>query len=166
MNRFDEIQGAARDVADWVCADPEQRNQMADDLIKLVSLVIQATGKGVAIDGEVAMNGPDAEADAAGARYLTGESIQTAAAEALAESVNPEVDLDRYERSGLAPAWTSRRSRNEIRPGHFTFGPVQPEPRVTDLPTDADGSTPPLFAPGAEAYYRKVLGLDRPDCSS
>lgn len=40
MNRLDEIQATARDIADWVCADPADRNRMADDLIKLVSLVV------------------------------------------------------------------------------------------------------------------------------
>lgn len=107
MNRWDEIQATARDAADWVCADPADRDRMANDLIKLVGLMIQAAGKGVAIAGEVAMNENGDGDPADSARYLVGEDVQRAAGEAIAEA--SAADIERYERSGLAPAWVSRR---------------------------------------------------------
>lgn len=107
MNRWDKIQATARDAADWVCADPADRDRMAGDLIKLVALMIQATGKGVAIAGEVAMNENNDGDPADGARYLVGEDVQRAAGEVLEEAT--AADIERYERSGLAPVWVSRR---------------------------------------------------------
>jgi hypothetical protein len=122
MNRHDEIQATARDCADWVCADPADRNAMANDLIKLVTLIVGATGKYVAVDGEGDIGQGDCtcerpegcsggctnpEHDAkAHNRYLTGERIQTAAREI--EDASTRVDLERYERSGLAPVWQPR----------------------------------------------------------
>lgn len=133
MNRWDEIQGTARDVADWVCADPADRDRMADDLIKLVGLMIQATGKGVAISGESDLNdahqyGEEQSGDkvSAHARYLAGERMQDAAREAVSESVNAECDLERYERDGLAPAWVSRRVKQ--REGEPPFPADKPDP--------------------------------------
>ena len=127
-NRWDEIQGAARDVADWVCADPADRNRMADDLIRLVGLIIQGTGKGVAIDGESGMNecrtfGEESPGDSTVAygRYLVGERIQTSAQTVMDESSNAGCDLDRYERDGLAPVWTSTRKQ-----AHPSWLPVPP----------------------------------------
>lgn len=127
-NRWDEIQGAARDVADWVCADPADRNRMADDLIRLVGLIIQGTGKGVAIDGESDMNecrtfGEESPGDSTVAygRYLVGERIQTSAQTVMDESSNAGCDLDRYERDGLAPVWTSTRKQ-----AHPSWLPVPP----------------------------------------
>lgn len=115
-NRLDEIQGAARDVADWVCADPSDRNRMADDLIRLVSLVVQAAGKHVAVAGESAANdairhgeefpGETAEGHAL---YRTGERMQDGARWVADEAVG--ADLERYERDGLAPVWTSTRKQ-------------------------------------------------------
>jgi hypothetical protein len=123
MNRWDEIQATARDAADWVCADPADRNRMANDLIKLVGLMIQAAGKGVAMDGEGDMGQGDHTCDEPTAcagdcdqtmhdakahnRYLMGERMQTAAQQVVDESVS--ADIERYERDGLAPAWVSRR---------------------------------------------------------
>ena len=107
MNRWDEIQATARDCADWVCVDPADRDRMANDLIKLVGLMIQATGKGVAIAGEVAMNENGDGDPADSARYLVGEDVQRAAVDAQTESM--AADIERYERSGLAPVWVSRR---------------------------------------------------------
>lgn len=100
MNRWDEIQGLARDIASNVHADPVARDAMADDLIKLCGAMINATGKVVACEGEAAMNmGESDDADAAAhARYLVGERIQDAAREAVEESTNPKVDLDRWTR--------------------------------------------------------------------
>lgn len=122
MNRWDEIFGTARDVADWTATDPAQRDLMAADLIKLVGLMVQAVGKGVAIDGESSMDDPD---DAtAYARYLVGEAVQRAAREAVAESV--AADIERYERNNLAAGWTSRRVQQ--RDGESSF--VQPSETV------------------------------------
>lgn len=109
MNRWDEINGVARDVADWVCTDPARRDQMAADLIKLVGLMVQATGKGVAIAGECAMNDDQDGDPTNAARYLIGEDIQNGARKAVEESV--DADIERYERDGLAPAWVSRRDK-------------------------------------------------------
>ena len=106
MNRFDQIQGAARDVADWVCADPADRNRMADDLIRLVTLIVAGVGTSVAVDGE--SNISHGEDEAAHARYITGERIMDGARE-MAEGA-AGADLERYERDGLKPAWTSRRT--------------------------------------------------------
>ncbi len=102
MNRGDEIQAAARNAAQWVTADPEQRNVLADDLIKLVALFVMATGKAVASEGESSIS--DDEDESAHARYLVGESLQNGARWAQEESVG--ADLERYARDGLTPAWT------------------------------------------------------------
>lgn len=100
MNRWDEIQGLARNIASNVHADPAKRDAMADDLIKLCGAMINATGKVVAINGESSMNmGESDDADAAAyARYLVGERIQDAAREAVESATNPKVDLDRWTR--------------------------------------------------------------------
>jgi hypothetical protein len=108
MNRYEEIQGAARDVADWVCADPADRNRMADDLIRLVTLIVAGVGKSVAVDGE--SNISHGEDEAAHARYITGERIMDGARE-MAEGA-AGADLERYERDGLKPAWTSTRKQS------------------------------------------------------
>ena len=63
MNRFDEIQSVARDIASNVHDDPESRDAMADDLIKLCGLMIQAVGKVVACDGEAKIDDPDDEGE-------------------------------------------------------------------------------------------------------
>lgn len=100
MNRWDEIQGLARDIASNVHADEAARNAMADDLIKLCGLMIAAVGKGVAIDGESSMMEPDDDVDErqAACRFRVGDQVQEAAAKAVAESVNSGCDLDRWTR--------------------------------------------------------------------
>ena len=100
MNRWDEIQGLARDIASNVHADPAARDAMADDLIKLCGLMIGAVGKGVAIDGESSMMEPDDDVDErqAACRFRVGDQVQEAAAKAVAESVNSGCDLDRWTR--------------------------------------------------------------------
>lgn len=120
MNRWDEVQATARNIASNVHQDPVARDAMADELIKLCGLIVGAVGKVVAVEAETAMNdNEDAELDtesmdytdaevaefeagkaaehaSAYTRYLVGERLQTAAAEAVAESTNPKVDLDRW----------------------------------------------------------------------
>lgn len=108
MNRFDTIQGAARDIADVVCHDPAERNRMADGLIRLTSLIVAAVGKSVAVDGE--SNTFHGEDEAAHARYITGERIQDGAREVAEGAMG--ADLERYERSGLTSAWTSTRKQS------------------------------------------------------
>ena len=100
MNRWDEIQGLARDIASNVHADPQARDAMADGLIKLCGLMIGAVGKAVSIDGESSMNmGESVDADvAAYSRYMVGERVQDAAKEAVEQSSNPGCDLDRWTR--------------------------------------------------------------------
>lgn len=100
MNRWDEIQGLARDIASNVHADPGARDAMADDLIKLCGAMIGAVGKGVAIDSESSMHmGESDDADAAAhAGYLVGERVQDAAREAVEQATNPGCDLDRWTR--------------------------------------------------------------------
>lgn len=232
MNRWDEIQGAARDIAEQIAPAPEQRDVIADNLIKLVSLVVQGVGKGVAIEGESAQNsalkyGEETPGEAAAAhnRYILGERIQSAARDVLEESAG--VDLERYERDGLAPAWTSKLpAAPELAPvvvelpegcvcvpvpvydatGSFlgfqkckhqraavtaSFPPVPvPGEVFTSVPAGpfAPGELTqlahqaaddmreqhkapvaderPLFAPGAEEYYRKALGLSPKPCDA
>ncbi|ATN93723.1 hypothetical protein SEA_ABT2GRADUATEX2_53 [Streptomyces phage Abt2graduatex2] len=96
MNRWDEIQGLARDIASNVHADPAKRDAMADDLIKLCGAMIGAVGKVVACEGEAAIgDGDDASAHT---RYLVGERVRDAAREAVDSATNPKVDLDRWTR--------------------------------------------------------------------
>lgn len=108
MNRHDEIQAKARDIASNIHADPGKRNQMADDLIELVGIMLAAQGKYVAIRSEQAMNDAPSDQrdedgqilnpefrDAAGA-YVTGEWMQQSARELVPECTNPGVDLDRW----------------------------------------------------------------------
>lgn len=96
MNRFDEIQSVARDIASNVHDDPESRDAMADDLIRLCGLMIQAVGKIVACDGEAKVDDPDDEG--AYERYIIGERIQDAARETVVDSSNEKCDLDRWRR--------------------------------------------------------------------
>lgn len=96
MNRWDEIQGLARDIASNVHTDPAKRDAMADDLIKLCGAMINATGKIVACEGEAAIGGGDDAS--AHTRYLVGERVQDAAREAVEAATNPKVDLDRWTR--------------------------------------------------------------------
>lgn len=113
MNRHDLIQATARDIASNVHADPTARDRMADDLIKLCGLMINATGKYVSSYDEREMN--DACDDAPGCghvecdivqhrtMYATGERIMSSVDEIVAESTNPEVNLERWDESSLDP---------------------------------------------------------------
>lgn len=77
MNRWDEIFATAHDVAAALTDDQAKRAAVADGLITLSSLMIQAVGKGVAIDGEAQMNDAEgAEAVQYHTVYLVGEQIQ------------------------------------------------------------------------------------------
>lgn len=175
MNRWDEIQGAARDIADWVCGDPADRNRMADDLIKLVCLVVQGVGKGVAIEGETSMNGPDSEAEAGGARYLVGEDIQNSASTVLEESSNAGCDLERYERDGLTAAWTAdptkRGAAHRFAPGelsraaHRAADAMRAQKQAPPVPDERPSSHPMFeFNPAADTL-RPYLSVDRcPEC--
>jgi hypothetical protein len=122
VNRHDEIQAVARDIASNVHADPEARNRMADDLIKLVGLMLGGLGKYLATEGESQMNdvadwdepGEDAtpegvaefqrERELDGSKfhgmYLTGEQIQDSARELVEKCQG--ADLERYRRD---PVW-------------------------------------------------------------
>jgi hypothetical protein len=120
VNRWDEIKETALDAANWVSDDPYAREQMADELIKLVSLMIQATGKGVAVEGEGDIGQGDHTCDDVGRcvgdcdqsehdakahnRYLVGERIRDSARTALEEAV--AADLGRYGRSRSVPRAT------------------------------------------------------------
>lgn len=100
MNRWDEVQATARNIASNVHADPVARNAMADDLIKLIGQMINATGKIVAIAGENQANESydERQTDQGYAIYMAGERIQTAADEAVDSATNPRVDLERWQR--------------------------------------------------------------------
>lgn len=127
MNRWDEIKATALDVAHHVTQDPAKRNAMADDLITLVGLMINAVGKGVAVDGEADLNDartaafpwddgsfsptPDDECNAY-TRYLTGEALQTQVDLVANEARN--ADLLRYDR----PVWRPRCADCGERNGH------------------------------------------------
>lgn len=96
MNRWDEIQACARDIATNVHDDPERITAMADDLIKLCGLMIAATGVTVSLTGEVAMNEDPDERLANSARYLVGEDVLSAALTAVDESSSAGCDLERW----------------------------------------------------------------------
>lgn len=185
MNRWDEIQATARDVASNIHSDPDKVTAMADDLIKLVGLMVDAVGKGVAIDGESNISDPDDES--AHARYLTGEAVQRYAQEAVAEASSPGCDLERWTRpsptgyvfpEGTGWTYTDRRPEElkSARPvwlpstgtaGRLTSAANQAADAVSASTEHGPArGERPLFAPGAEAYYRKVLGLDRPDVTA
>lgn len=104
-NRFDEIQCRALDIAQHVSSDPEIRQRVADDLIRLVGLMVEAVGKGVAVQGESDMGDPDDETGYA--RYRTGEDIVANAEYAVNASTTPGVDLERWSEGGLPTLWVS-----------------------------------------------------------
>lgn len=136
MNRWDEIRAEAVHAADLLTPDPAVRDAVANHLIRLTGLMVQAAGKGVAIDGESAMNDiPDEDdfepfpgdtpeedaqrrADFAEERrrdvietstaFRVGEQMQDGARVAVRESL--AADLSRYEAAGLRPVWTSQRA--------------------------------------------------------
>lgn len=123
MNRWDEIKGAALDVAQHVTQDPAARNAMADDLITLVGLMLGAVGKCIAIEGESDMgdarnaelpwgDGPEPDPEAvaeamseraedmvnAYTRYLTGEALLREADHVATRAHS--ADLERWTASG------------------------------------------------------------------
>lgn len=100
MNRYDEIQMIARDIATNVHADPAKRDAMADDLIKLCTAIVSAVGKGVAAYGEREMYEAEVDRSLYHVVYLAGEQMQTGAVVVRDESSNAAVDLDRYHRPG------------------------------------------------------------------
>lgn len=48
MNRYDEIKDVAHRIANATCPATGDQGQVVNDLIKLVTLVVAAVGKGVA----------------------------------------------------------------------------------------------------------------------
>lgn len=98
MNRWDEIQVKARQVvAPYVT--PDELPYMANDLIELIGLMIDAVGKGVAISGETGITeaGDDeVESEKQHTIYVTGEEIQRQATHVV-EKVKT-TDLERWNR--------------------------------------------------------------------
>lgn len=97
MNRWDEIQAVARDIASNVHRDPEKVTAMADDLIRLAGLMVAAVGKSVTIEGESSMD--DEDDTTAYTRYLVGERIQDGARAAVEEASSAGCDLERWRRT-------------------------------------------------------------------
>lgn len=109
MNRWDEIKGAALDVANHVTQDPAERDALADDLVILIGHMLSGVGKVMAVDGEGAMNStncndPDCDCKENGCEaefrqqhtlYLAGESMQEATEQVVAET--GATDLPRWE---------------------------------------------------------------------
>lgn len=154
MNRTDEISAVARDIAEQITPAPEQRDVIANNLVKLVCLVVQGVGKSVAGAGEGDLNdahgaeffldtGADVgdesqqraeferekELDCAKAHgmYITGERIQDGARWVQEEAVT--ADLDRWPDG---QGWTSKLPAAPDRDG----GPLTPHPPmpVMELP--------------------------------
>lgn len=132
MNRHDEIQALARDIASNVHAEEGPRNAMADGLIKLIGRMLNAQGKYLAVYGEGEMNEvsdwkfekdpedtPESEAerfaefeheqreDAAKYHgiYQAGERMQRSSVEIVESCTNPRVDLERWNDSPSG-GWT------------------------------------------------------------
>lgn len=212
MNRTDEISAVARDIAEQIAPAPEQRDVIADNLVKLVSLVVAAVGKSVAGAGEGDLNdahgaeffldtGADAgdesqqraeferekELDCAKAHgmYITGERIQDGARWVQEEAVT--ADLDRWPdgqgwTSKLPPVPTDETlaSQHEIAsqlllsqgaadpfaPGELTQLAHQAADDMREQHKTPVADERPLFAPGAEEYYRKALGLGPKPCDA
>lgn len=120
MNRYDQIKDMAHRIANVTCPATGDQEQTANDLIKLVTLVVAAVGKGVAVDGESTMNDPFNEDEAAHARYITGERIQTAAQEVHDASVG--ADLGRYAEPVSIVQWAKAQAvaRGPFAPGELT----------------------------------------------
>lgn len=177
-NRWDEINATAKDVADWVCANEQDRNQMADDLIKLVTLVVAAVGKSVAIEGEADVGMGDCTCDRlkgcsgsctnpehdakAHNRYLIGERIQTAADKVQREASHDGADLERWVRDGGTPVWQPRGNAARLagtadgpfRPGQMTRLAHEAADRMRDAKRNSRGNchgygeVPPSHATG------------------
>ena len=147
MNRWDNIKGAALDVAQHVTQDPKQRDAMANNLITLIGLMVNAVGKGVAIEGESDMNDvadwtapwddgsfdPNPEqvaefeteraTDSAKAhnRYLVGEEIQRQADHVAGSSRT--ANLQRWVDLGPGYGWHPRCAECGERDGHMADCP-------------------------------------------
>lgn len=114
MNRTDQIQAKARDIATHIHTDPEKIKELADQLITLACMISDAVGKSVAIAGETVLNNED---DATGyTRYRTGEDMQRAAMDLMDpdegerfSAVNPGVDIERWGDGPLAWVYQDRR---------------------------------------------------------
>ena len=175
MNRWDEIQGLARDIASNVHASPEARDAMADDLIRLCGLMIEAVGKVVAVEGESNMSDahsatfepdPESDEDPAAQRadfiheqrddaakahgmYITGERIQDGAREAVGGSVG--ADLERYAHGPYGkPVWqhTDRRPATLRRSGPVTV--------VVPCQVFPDGCPNQVTVPAADGHHGGV----------
>lgn len=113
MNRWEEIKTAALDVAQHVTQDAAQREAMADNLITLVGLMMDAVGKGVAVEGEGELSRvrgwirpteetpeeaaefddqQNRESGKAHNRYLIGEQLQRQADLVIREAKDAESD--------------------------------------------------------------------------
>ena len=131
MNRWDEIRATARDIATNVHSDPDKIKAMADDLIKLCGLMVGEVGKGVAIDGEIAMNENGDGDPADSARYLVGEDIQRAAQTAIDDATG--VDLER---------WTRPDPNGYVLPGDHGWTYVDRRPDVARSDCDESETCP------------------------
>lgn len=140
-NRWDEIQATARNIAEATFTDPDRRNRLADELITLVTLVVEAVGKNVACEGEADTSDEDDET--AFARYRTGEDMQEAARYVKANATEPTCGLDRWEPKPVWVAGSFWRSQSwELVPSNH---------HEVDDALDADG----IYAKG---YYTSVDG--------
>lgn len=100
MNRFDEIKATALLAAGALTDDPAKRDLAARALVDMTSLMIEATAKGLACDGEA--NIPDSDDETAYARYTVGERMMVDAKTVARETL--AADLERYARAGLTPS--------------------------------------------------------------
>lgn len=122
MNRWDGIKSVALGLADNITENPAQRDAVANGLITLVGLMLEATGKGVAVDGEAELNeahtwmfdpecteteeefkaDKDRELARAHNLFLAGEAIQSQARMVTEESI--AADLTRWDVLDPTPA--------------------------------------------------------------
>lgn len=126
MNRWDEIRAAALDSAQHVTGDPVGRDRLADDLIRLIGLMVGAVGKAVALQGEAdivdahcsdpecdcAENGCKVDAEGAHSRYLVGECMQDGSVSVVSQSVKSGCDIERWG----GDAWRPRCRECGVRP--------------------------------------------------
>lgn len=120
MNRHDEIQAKARDIATNVHQDPDKRNALADDLISLVALMMAAQGKYLASYGEGELNDhidDPRESAKYHTMYLAGERMQESARLIEGECSNPDPSDPIARRGGLdrwdPPVWKHKDRRPE-----------------------------------------------------
>lgn len=185
MNRTDEISAVARDIAEQINPDPATRDAVADNLVKLVALVVAAVGKSVAGHGESELNDvlarefeldtesieyspsevEDLEADFNGEQrrdavkyhcmYLTGEQIQDGARWVQEEAVC--VDLDRWD--GTPHAWVSKLTCSAFCTVTVGGKHLRCVPVAADEPEDdgeLDDSWEGPYGDGPEDLYREV----------